>query len=589
MHVVATAGHVDHGKSTLVRALTGSDPDRLDEERRRGLSIELGYCWTSLPPVGDVAFVDVPGHERFISTMLSGVGPVPAVLFVVAADDPWMPQAAEHLAALDALGVSHGVLAVTRSDLADPAPVLARARVELDRTSLRGAPAVTVSGRTGEGLAELRELMVDMVASLPAPAHDSDVRLWVDRSFHVRGAGTVVTGTLPAGRIAVGDLLTVDGRTVRVRGAQTLERPVESVHGVARVALNLAGGAADQLDRNSVLVTPGAWMFTDVVDVRVTADAGMIHLPERPLLHIGATSVGTHCRRLAGDLVRLRLDRALPLRIGDRALLRDPGNRQMWGITALDPSPVPLRRRGAAQARATELAGHDGRPDLAKEVRRRGMVRLSELRRLGVDVSAVSSGRVGVVAGDWVISAATVEQKRDQLEQLLGEHHARAPLDPGVPVGAAAKALGLPTGELVQALVRAPMTITAGRVLSEHSDVLPGPLERALATLENDLAVQPFSAPTADRMRELGLDAKAVAAAQRAGRLLRLADGVVLLPGADRVAAGRLSELAQPFTTSEARMCLQTSRRVVLPLLAHLDKTGLTRRLADDRRMVVTG
>src|SRR3954451_6861201 len=161
MRVVATAGHVDHGKSTLVRALTGRDPDRLEEEHRRGLSIELGYAWTRFDGLGDsddpgdVAFVDVPGHQRFITTTLAGVGPVPVVLFVVAADDPWMPQAAEHLAALDALGVGRGVLVVTRADLADPGPALARAREELSRTSLRGAAAVTVSGRTGEGLDRL--------------------------------------------------------------------------------------------------------------------------------------------------------------------------------------------------------------------------------------------------------------------------------------------------------------------------------------------------------------------------------------------------------------------------------------------------
>src|SRR3954451_25194526 len=149
MRVVATAGHVDHGKSTLVRALTGQDPDRLEEEHRRGLSIELGYVWTRFEDLGDVAFVDVPGHQRFITTTLAGVGPVPVVLFVVAADDPWMPQAAEHLAALDALGVRHGVLVVTRAELAAPAPALARARAELGRTTLAHLPDVVVSARTG--------------------------------------------------------------------------------------------------------------------------------------------------------------------------------------------------------------------------------------------------------------------------------------------------------------------------------------------------------------------------------------------------------------------------------------------------------
>ena len=205
MHVVATAGHVDHGKSTLVRALTGTDPDRLEEERRRGLTIELGYAWTSWPGVGDVAFVDVPGHERFLTTMLAGIGPVPAALLVVAADDPWMPQAAEHLAALDALGVAHGVVAVTRSDLADPGPAAARAAAEVGRTSLAGAPVVAVSGRTGAGLDDLRDALAGMLGALPQPDPDADVRLWVDRRFTVRGAGTVVTATLPAGTVRVGD------------------------------------------------------------------------------------------------------------------------------------------------------------------------------------------------------------------------------------------------------------------------------------------------------------------------------------------------------------------------------------------------
>src|SRR4051812_47340687 len=180
MHVVATAGHVDHGKSALVRTLTGTDPDRLEEEHRRGLSIELGYAWTTLPCVGDVAFVDVPGHERFVTTMLAGVGPVPAVLLVVAADDPWMPQAAEHLAALDALGVAHGIVAVTRCDLADPGPMLARARDEVDRTSLAGAPCLPVSAATGAGLPELRSALTASVAALDPADPDGDVRLWVD-------------------------------------------------------------------------------------------------------------------------------------------------------------------------------------------------------------------------------------------------------------------------------------------------------------------------------------------------------------------------------------------------------------------------
>ncbi len=587
MHVIATAGHVDHGKSTLVRALTGHDPDRLEEEHRRGLSIELGYVWTSLDPVGDVAFVDVPGHERFISTMLAGIGPVPAALLVVAADDPWMPQAAEHLAALDALGVSHGVVAVSRSDLADPAPAVARVRAEIERTSLRTAPVVAVSGHTGAGLDELRHHLVEMVSSLPTPDPGADVRLWVDRRFTIRGAGTVVTGTLPAGTVRVGDTLAVGDATVRVRGVQSLERDADAVAGVARVALNLAGDGTGRLERGSALVTPGAWHHTDVLDVRVSPAGGSAGPPpERPLLHVGATSVATHCRPLSDDLVRVRLDRTLPLRIGDRALLRDPGSRQVWGVTVLDPLPPPLRRRGAATARAKQLAPVQD-ADLAEEVRRRGLVRVDDLRRIGVPVDDSAVGSVPAVRADgWLLSDERAAGAATTAADLVAEHARSSPLDPGLPLPALAGRLGLPSAELARAVLRPPLRVDAGRVTSGASAVLPAGLQRAVDAVRADLAAEPFAAPTADRLREVGLDNKAAAAAAKAGLLLRPAPGIVLLPGADRLAAQWLAELPQPFTTSQARQRLGTSRRVVLPLLEHLDRAGLTRRLPDDRREV---
>src|SRR5690349_18475281 len=187
MHVIATAGHVDHGKSTLIRALTGMEPDRWAEERRRGLTIDLGFAWTSLPSGATVAFVDVPGHQRFVTNMLAGIGSVPAALFVVAADDGWMPQSAEHLAALDALGVEHGLVAITRSDLADPGPAAARARAEVAATSLGPVPAVAVSGTTGAGLDNLRAALDDLVSRLPRPDVSAPVRLWIDRAFTIRG------------------------------------------------------------------------------------------------------------------------------------------------------------------------------------------------------------------------------------------------------------------------------------------------------------------------------------------------------------------------------------------------------------------
>ncbi len=576
MHVIATAGHVDHGKSTLVRALTGAEPDRLAEEHRRGLSIELGYVWTTFDRVGDVAFVDVPGHERFVSTMLAGVGPVPAALFVVAADDPWMPQAAEHLAALDALGVRHGVLAVTRADLADPQPALARARERLARTSLAAVPAVAVSGRTGTGIDELRDRLVDVVTALPEPDPTAPVRLWADRVFHVRGTGTVVTGTLPAGSLRVGDVLMVDDEQVRVRALECLGRPVSVATGVSRVAVALSGKAPRGLSRGTPLTTPGAWLPVSTLDVRLTVPG---RPPERPMLHVGAAATQVRSRPLDDTFVRLTLGHPLPLRIGDRALLRDPGSREVWGVEVVDPVPPELVRRGAARFRAKELADADG--SLAGELRRREVVRRSVLERTGVPTDPLPHGTVE--AAGWLVAPDVADRLRARLPDVVAG--ASTPLEPAVPVAVVARALGLPAPELVAPLVTPPLQARDGRVHPpREADTLPPGLEAACRALEAELAERPFAAPTAGRLAELGLDVRAVAALAKAGRVLRLGDGVVLLAGADMVAVARLRTLPQPFTTSAARSALDTSRRVALPLLGHLDRRGLTRRLPDDRR-----
>ncbi|MCB0896032.1 MAG: SelB C-terminal domain-containing protein [Nocardioidaceae bacterium] len=565
MHVVATAGHVDHGKSTLVRRLTGSDPDRLAEEKRRGLTIELGYCWTTLDGVGEVAFVDVPGHERFVTTMLAGVGPAPVAMLVVAADDPWMPQAAEHLAALDALGVEHGVLVVTRADLADPGPALARSRAEVDATSLRGAPSVVVSGRTGAGLDELRRALAGVLAVVPAPDPAADVRVWVDRRFHVRGAGTVVTGTLPAGSVAAGDVLEAvqegSGAQVRVRAVESLGVPRDRVAGVARVALDLGGHAPESVARGGALVTPGAFVATALLDVRLT---GPDRPPEGPVLHVGSAHVGTRAHLLAPGIARLRLERPLPLRYGDRAVLRDPGSRRIWGVRVLDPVP-PRRRRDLSG-----LTGHDGTP--AAELRLRGVVRRSLLVRAGVPWEPLPEGTV--VAGDWLVPPGAAADLRARLAALVEER----PVAPAE----AANALGLPDPAIVTALVAPPLRMDGGRVVGAEGQVVPERLAAAAATLRAELCG--FAAPESGRLDELGLDPAALAVLHRAGELLRVDERVVLLPGSDDRAVEVLARLEQPFTTSEARQALGTSRRAALPLLAHLDATGRTVRLADDRR-----
>ncbi|MBQ1039184.1 selenocysteine-specific translation elongation factor [Micromonospora sp. C81] len=584
MFVVATAGHVDHGKSTLVRALTGMEPDRWAEERRRGMTIDLGFAWTTLPSGGTVAFVDVPGHERFVPNMLAGVGPVPAALIVVAADEGWMPQSAEHLAALDALGVAYGLVAVTRADLADPGPAMARARAEIAATSLGTVPAVAVSGLTGAGLPELRAALDRLAAGLPAPVVDDPVRLWVDRSFTVRGSGTVVTGTLGVGRLRVGDELELAGadEPVRVRGLHSLGEARPEVTAVARVAVNLRGTPRDRLGRGDALLTPGRFHHTDLVDVRLTGDPAA-DLPATLTLHVGSAAVPVRVRPLGPDTVRLRLARPLPLLVGDRALLRDPGRHHVTGgVRVLDVAPPPLARRGAAVTRAQVLAELDGRPDLAGELRRRRLVRAGALIRMGVPVDAPP------VAGDWLADPAHWRRLGEQVTEEVGRYAREHPLEPGMPVDALRQRLALPDRVLVEALVRPPLRIHAGRVGAAGADALPEPVARAVQRVRAEYGDRPFRAPEADRLVDLGLGPREIGAAVRAGALLRLADNVVLLPDALDDAVRVLAGLPQPFTLSAARQALDTTRRVAVPLLELLDRRGTTRRLPDDARIVVT-
>ncbi|MBB5826617.1 selenocysteine-specific translation elongation factor [Micromonospora carbonacea] len=584
MRVVATAGHVDHGKSTLVRALTGMEPDRWAEERRRGMTIDLGFAWTTLPSGGTIAFVDVPGHERFVPNMLAGVGPAPAALFVVAADEGWMPQSAEHLAALHALGVAYGLLVVTRADLADPGPALAQARAQLAATSLGDVEAVAVSAVTGAGLPQLWAALDRLTARLPDPPADAPVRLWVDRSFTITGSGTVVTGTLGGGRLAVGDHLELAGigEQVRVRGLHRLGAARDRVDAVARVAVNLRNVPRDRLGRGEALLTPGRFGRADLLDVRVTGEPAA-DLPATLTLHVGSAAVPARVRPLGVDTVRLRLARPLPLLVGDRALLRDPGRHLIaGGVTVLDVAPPPLARRGAAAARARVLAGLDGRPDLAGELRRRALVRAGELTRMGVPVTTAP------VAGDWLADPEHWAALAARLTAETTRYAAAHPLEAGVPVDVLRHRLGLPDRALVEALVRPPLRVTAGRVTASAGDALPEPVARAVARVRAEYADRPFRAPEAHRLAEWGLGPRELGAAVRAGALLRLADSVVLLPGAVDAAARVLAGLPQPFTLSAARQALDTTRRVAVPLLELLDRRGVTRRLPDDARSVVS-
>ncbi|MFF5212644.1 selenocysteine-specific translation elongation factor [Streptosporangium sp. NPDC000396] len=620
MRVIATAGHVDHGKSTLVRALTGMEPDRWAEERRRGMTIDLGFAWTMLDSGERLAFVDVPGHERFVTNMLAGVGPSPAVMFVVAADEGWRPQSAEHLVALHALGVRHGLLAVTRADLADPELAIEEARLHLEGTSLAGIPAVAVSGLTGQGIPELRAALDRLAAELPEPDRESPVRLWIDRVFTVTGAGTVVTGTLTHGTLRVGDELAAGAERVQVRGLQTLNQRTDLVPAVARVAVNLRGTGRAALARGMALLTPGAWITTEVVDVRL--DSG--EAPKGDLVfHLGSAAAPARLRPLGEDTARLTLSQPLALRSGDRGLLRDPGRRAIvTGVRVLDVRPAPLRRRGAAAARAAALAGVRV-PTAADLLRWHGLLSRADLTAMGCpppehsgsgtlaagrpvtggrpagrpesgdptagrpesgdptagrpDSGDLTAGRP--VTGDWFADPDHWSALgRDLVEQV--SRHAQ-----GITVEAAAHLLGLPGRRLVEALVAPPLTIRSGVVRRDDRMALPPRIAKAVAALKAELAERPFDAPTAERLAELDLTGKSLAAAIRAGELLAVARNVVLLPDAPELAATLLGGLPSPFTVSQARAALNTSRRVAVPLLEHLDARGITRRVDNESRI----
>ncbi len=610
MHVLATAGHVDHGKSTLVRALTGTDPDRWEEEHRRGLTIDLGYAWTSLASGEELAFVDVPGHSRFIGNMLAGLGPAPGVVLVVAADEGWREQTEEHLAAVDALALTRGLLVVTRSDLADPGAVLAGARARVARSSLGEVEAVAVSARSGAGLEQVRGALGRLVGSMRA-AHDAGrVRLWVDRAFTVTGSGTVLTGTLGAGSVAVGDELEVSGRVARVRGVQSLGRERDRVAGVARVAVNLRGVDVADVGRGDALLTPGAWPRTDTVDVRVrpalggrtgAPDGGTVaDLPGHLTVHAGTAAVTARVRPLGDDLVRLTLPHTLPLEVGDRFVLRDPGRRLvLGGAVVLDPDPPPLARRGAARARAEDLAGAHARVDVPGEVARRGPVRREDLLALGAsarDVDGIVDGDDGGLTGvvrvaGWLVPEPTWRAWGRALRTALERRATAEPLDPTLPTAAARDAVGLPDGDLVAGLAaEAGLELRGGRLGLPGVAASLGAAEAPLARIEERLRESPFAAPERPELEAAGLGRREVAAAVSSGRLVRLGrsgDEVLLLPDAPARAMRVLAGLPQPFTTSQARQALGTSRRVVIPLLEHLDSRRWTRRIDAGHREVV--
>jgi selenocysteine-specific elongation factor len=425
---------------------------------------------------------------------------------------------------------------------------------------------------------ELVAALETLLAGLPPADAQAPVRLWVDRAFTIRGAGTVVTGTLAGGTVAVGDRLLLGDRDVVVRGLQSLGEPVERAAATARVALNLRGVAVEELSRGDALLTPGAFRGTDLVDVTLVGEPEG-RLPAEPVVHVGSATVGARLRPLDGGVVRLRLVSPLPLRVGDRLLLRDPGTRRVVGADVRDVDPPELRRRGAARHRAAQLAVQpSGTAGASADLARRRVVRVADFVAMGWPVPPDATRH-----GPWLLAAGVVDALAARVPDVVGRYRRLRPLEAGPPVEVVRRALDLPDAELVSAVVRPPLALREGRVVDGTAE-LPPAVQRAVDAIRTRLATDPFAAPESGELAAAGLGVRELAAAVRSGRLVRIAEGVYLAPGLEDAARERLALIAQPFTLSQARQAWGTSRRVAVPLMEWLDARGVTVRLPDNTR-----
>ena len=624
MDVVCTAGHVDHGKSTLVHALTGMQPDRFAEEQRRGLTIDIGFAWTDLTAgerTRTVAFVDLPGHERFIGNMLAGAGPVEVTLFTVAADEGWKPQSSEHRDILDLLGVGTGVIAITKVDAASPEQLAAtRAAVtaQIAGTSLAQLPVVEVSAVAGTGLDDLREALLDVLAARAA-AGGGRPRLWVDRSFSIKGAGTVVTGTLTGGSVRVGDDLLVlpARRRVRVRGLQSLQQQVAQAAAGDRVAVNLSGIDRDAIGRGDVLTVPDAAPPSALLDVEVrTVEGAEISRRGAWHLHAGSGEWPVSVRPLqpgtvtGRGYVRILLDHPAPVITGDRFVLRDAGRRStVAGGVVLDAQPPAVRgsrqrtqRLAQLEARAAALAGGDRAALVALHVKERDIVPTAEaaaaagLSSAAAHEAARASGLVPVGAA-WAHPGA-VGAWAAAVRDALAAHHAAHPDERSAPRDTALRAAasaGCPPAaalDLLGLLVRAGKVVSegAGLRLPEHGVQLSPRQQQARLEVLRCLNRRPFAPP---RMAEAAAEAGAAPVLLRemeaAGDIVRLDHDLAMTAAAVDQAAQLLRRRFAthgPFTAAEAKEALQTTRKFALPLLEELDRRGITRREGDIRHVL---
>jgi selenocysteine-specific elongation factor len=614
MYTVGTAGHVDHGKSTLVKALTGIDPDRLPEEKEREMTIDLGFAYLELTDGRHVSIVDVPGHERFIKNMLAGVGGIDLALLVIAADEGVMPQTREHLAILDLLQVSHGLVALTKRDLVEPdwLELVADEVVEtLQGTALEGAPILPVSSTTREGLDELLGVMAKLLSQVPERADRGLPRLPVDRVFTLTGFGTVVTGTLLDGSLRLGDEVEIlpQRKRSRVRGLQTHNRKVELAPPGGRTAVNLAGVTLEDVRRGNVVAHPGKLKPTRTLDVKlrlITDALRGVENDDEVDLFTGAAEALARVSLLEGKAlrpgeegwVRLRLREPLALEKGDKFILRLPSpSATIGGGQVADTSPR-LHHRFKAQTLSWLRSLEAGSPEqilLQALAGDQPLERGLALRKSGLPLDQaeaslqrlIESGQARAL-DSHLVSESAWQALSARVKRDVEDFHRRFPLRPGMSKEELKNRLGLASrlfdAALAEWTASGELADRGAFVASAGFEVKVSPeLQRKLDGALAALRQKPFSPPSES---ELGLSAEELAVLAGQGKVTRVSDNVLFETGAyqqmiDRTVA-RIAEQGK-ITLAEFRDMFDTSRKYAQALLEHLDERRITRRVGDER------
>jgi len=605
--VVGTAGHIDHGKSTLIQALTGIDPDRLEEEKRRGMTIDLGFAHMTLPSGREIGIVDVPGHARFIRNMLAGAQGLDAALLVIAADEGVMPQTREHLEILDLLEVRRGIVVLSKVDLVDRDwldLVSAEAAEAVKGTSLEGAAVLGVSAPTGTGLPELIEALDGLLASSDPRPDTGRPRLPIDRVFTMSGFGTVVTGTLVDGPLNVGDELEVvpSGRVVRVRGLQRHNVKAESVQPGSRVAANLIGIEKHELARGDVLARPNTFQPTRRLDanVRVLASAGLpLRHGAQLLLHTGTTEVACRVIALTADevtagnegWVQLYLERPIAAAVHDRFVLRIPSPPvTVAGGAIVDVAPRKHSRHDSAvrESLVRRAAGDILQEELRKYPRGvRAAALLKATQAPQADVDSLRARRVG----GWLFSDDAWAAIAGRADRELSAYHESHPLRAGMAREELRSRLGVPPATF-QAVVQG---LIEDRRLEERDGALAAPEHRVEVLAAGGPAEElmellgrvPFAPPSlSEAMQRTGATSEMVRALAHRGEIVRVSDDVAFTKAGYDAATSLVKEMVGAtgsVTVAQLRDRMGASRRPILALLEHLDAQHVTRRVGDAR------